>query len=214
VKFQWLNKTLIGSLALYRQDRTQLSGFNSAVQRTRSKGLEYEIRWVATKNLSFTLAGNGQRTEVLGPDHSFVDIPASVAGVSGVDGYGGAFVTYDFSTLPGRAGNYDYSLIPHSVVSFYTSYTTDEYSWGHAGATAGFTYASKTSGLVQNAVTYPAYTVVNASLLWAKGHYEVDFNVDNLFDKLYFTPDQDTYANVGAIPSIGRTWRFTFKGKF
>lgn len=214
VKFQFLNKTLVGSLALYQQERTQLSGLSSIVQRTRSKGFEYEVRWVATKNLSFTLAGNGQRTEVIGPDHSFVYIPAYTVGVNGVDGYGGAFVTFDFSTLPGRSGNYDYSLIPHSVVSFFTTYTTDDYSWGHAGATAGFTYASKTSGLVQNAVTYPAYTVVNASLLWAKGPYEVDFNVDNLFDKLYFTPDQDTYANVGAIPSIGRTWRFTFKGKF
>ena len=214
LKFQFLNKTLIGSLAYYDQERTQLSGQNSIVQHLHSKGFEYEVRWVTNKNLSFTLAGNTQHTEVIGPDHSFVYIPEATAGVSGVDGYGGGFVVFDFATLPGRSGNYNYSLIPHSVVSFFTTYTTDDYSWGHAGATAGFTYASKTAGLVQDAVTYPAYTVVNASLLWAKGRYEVDFNVDNLFDKLYFTPDQDTYENVGALPSIGRTWRFTFKGKF
>jgi len=214
VKFQWLNKTLIGSIAYYDQERTQLGGLNSIVQHLHSKGLEYEVRWVANQNLSFTLAGNTQHTEQVGVDHSFVYIPAATAGVSGVNGYGGAFVTFDFSSLPGRSGNYAYSLIPHSVVSFFATYTTNDYSWGHAGATAGFTYASKTATLVQNSVTYPAYTVVNASLLWAKGPYEVDFNVDNLFDKLYFTPDQDTYANVGALPSIGRTWRFTFKGKF
>jgi iron complex outermembrane receptor protein len=214
LKFQWLNKTLIGSLAYYDQERTQLGGLNSIVQHLHSKGFEYEVRWVTNKNLSFTLAGNTQHTEEIGADHSFVYIPASTVGLSGVDAYGGAFVTFDFSSLPGRSGNYAYTLIPHSVVSFFATYTTDDYSWGHAGATAGFTYASKTSGLVQNAVTYPAYTVVNASLLWAKGPLEVDFNVDNLFDKLYFTPDQDTYANVGVLPSIGRTWRFTFKGKF
>ncbi|HEX7759020.1 MAG TPA: TonB-dependent receptor [Caulobacteraceae bacterium] len=214
VKFQFLNKTMVGSIAYYDQERTQLGGQNSIVQHLHSKGLEYEVRWVANENLSFTLAGNTQHTEEIGADHSFVYIPAATAGVSGVNGYGGGFVVFDFSGLPGRGGNYAYTLIPHSVVSFFATYTTNDYAWGHAGATAGFTYASKTSTLVQNSVTYPAYTVVNASLLWAKGPYEVDFNVDNLFDKLYFTPDQDTYANVGAIPSIGRTWRFTFKGKF
>ena len=40
------------------------------------------------------------------------------------------------------------------------------------------------------------------------------FNVDNLFDKLYFTPDADSYANLGALPSKGREWRVTLARKF
>ncbi len=40
------------------------------------KGGELEIRYLATKNLSFTFAGNLQHTEVIGPDQSFTYIPA------------------------------------------------------------------------------------------------------------------------------------------
>lgn len=214
VKFQLLHKSIVGSVAAYRQNRTQLSGLSSNVQHLRSVGVEYEIRYLATDNISLVLAGNTQRTTVIGPDHSFVYVPAYTVGVAGANAYGGAYAVYDFSTLPGRHGNYDYSLIPHSVVSLTGSYTTNAYSWGKAGATLGATYASKTSGLVQNAVTYPAYTIVNGSLFYQRGKYEVMANITNLFDTLYFTPDQDTYANVGVMPGRGREWSVTLKRKF
>lgn len=215
VKFQLLHKTIVGSIAGYDQHRTQLSGLASNVQRTQSTGIEYEIRYLATNNISFTLAGDAQHTEVLGPDTSTVYVPAYTAGVPGVDAYGGAYLVFDFASLPGRAGNYNYSLIPHSVVSLFGTYTTDPHEWGRAGATLGATYASKTSGTVENAVTYPAYTLVNTSLFWRRGAYEVAANIDNLFDTLYFTPNMDpTYSNVAAIPGRGREWRVTLKRSF
>ena len=46
------------------------------------------------------------------------------------------------------------------------------------------------------------------------GVWEADVNVNNLADARYFTPDADTYANLGALPGIGRTWRITFKRLF
>ncbi|HEY2659446.1 MAG TPA: TonB-dependent receptor [Caulobacteraceae bacterium] len=214
IKFQLLHKTLVGSIAVYRQDRSELNGLNSAIIGTRGNGVEFEARYLATDNISFTFAGDTQHTEVKGPDHSTVYIPAYTAGVPGADAYGGAFLVFDFSTLPGRAGDYEDTLVPHTVLSLFGSYTTDAHDWGKAGATLGATYASKTSGLVQNAVTYPAYTLVNASLYYQRGAYEVTANIDNLLDKLYFTPDQDTYANVGALPGRGREWRITVKRKF
>ncbi len=214
VKFQLLNKSLVGSLALYHQKRTQLSGLNSVSQPTIGKGFEYEFRWLASNNFSFTLTGALQHTEVIGPDHSVVYIPVSTALTSGVNGYGGAFLTFDFASLPGRGGNYNYSLIPHATGSLFGTYTSDDYSWGRIGATLGVSWASKTSGLVQGAVTYPAYAVVNGSLAYNRGPYEASLNIDNLLDKLYFTPDQDTYANVGVLPGRGREWRVTLKRKF
>ncbi len=214
IKFQLLHKTLVGSVAAYRQDRTELNGLNSAIIGTRGQGVEFEARYLATNNISFTLSGDTQRTEVKGPDHSTVYIPAYTAGVPGVDAYGGAFLVFDFSTLPGRAGDYEDTLVPHTVLSLFGTYTSDTHDWGKAGATLGATYASKTSGLVQNAVTYPDYTLVNASLFYQRGAYEVTANIDNLLDKLYFTPDQDTYANVGALPGRGREWRVTLKRRF
>ncbi|PZR33325.1 TonB-dependent siderophore receptor [Caulobacter segnis] len=215
VKFQLLKGTLVGSLAGYRQNRTQLlNGPPISVQGTRAKGVELEVRWLASEHLSFTFSGNTQHTTVKGPDTSFQYIPAYTAGVSGQQGYGGTYVVWNFNSLPGRAGDYDYTLIPKSVVSLYGAYTSDEYDWGKVGATLGVTHVTKTSGTVQNAVTYPAYWVASGSLYYEYGPYTATLNVDNLFDKLYFTPDADSYANLGALPSKGREWRVTLARKF
>lgn len=215
VKFQLLKGTLVGSLAGYRQNRTQLlNGPPISVQGTRAKGVELEVRWLASEHLSFTFSGNTQHTTVKGPDTSFQYIPAYTAGVSGQQGYGGTYVVWNFNSLPGRAGDYDYTLIPKSVVSLYGAYTSDEYAWGKVGATLGVTHVTKTSGTVQNAVTYPAYWVASGSLYYEYGPYTATLNVDNLFDKLYFTPDADSYANLGALPSKGREWRVTLARKF
>jgi iron complex outermembrane receptor protein len=125
VKFQLLRGTLVGSLAAYRQNRTQLSGLTPVVQGTRAKGVELEVRWLASEHLSFTATGNTQHTTVKGPDQSFQYIPAYTAGVPGAQAYGGSYVVWTFSSLPGRAGDYDYTLIPKSVVSLYGAYTSD-----------------------------------------------------------------------------------------
>ena len=215
VKFQLLKGTLVGSLAGYRQNRTQLvNGPPISVQGTRAKGVELEVRWLASEHVSFTFSGNTQHTTVKGPDTSFQYIPAYTAGVAGPQAYGGTYVVWNFNSLPGRAGDYDYTLIPKSVVSLYGAYTSSDYDWGKVGGTLGVTHVTKTSGTVQNAVTYPAYAVVNGSLYYEHGPYTATFNVDNLFNKLYFTPDADSYANLGALPSKGREWRLTLARKF
>jgi iron complex outermembrane receptor protein len=220
VKFQFLNGTLVGSFDVYRQTRPQLEseGDGFTVVNTVSKGGELEVRWLATKNLSFTFAGNLQHTEVIGPDTSFQYIPAmTVCGANMtcyVNSFGGAYIVYDFATLPGRSGNYAYLPSPHSVDSLYLNYITDEHSWGRAGLTVGTTYTSKTAGTVENAITYPSYFLTNLSMFYQRGKNEIAFNIDNLFDKLYFIPDADSYVNLGALPGIGREWRVTLKHRF
>ncbi|WP_374569777.1 TonB-dependent siderophore receptor [Phenylobacterium sp.] len=215
VKFQLLKGTLVGSLSLYRQNRTQLTGGpNPTVQGTRAKGAELEVRYLASENLSFTFAGNTQHTEVKGPDTSFAYIPYYVTGVDATDSFGGTYVVWAFNTLPGRAGDYAYTLIPHSVLSLYGTYTSDEYDWGRVGATAGATYVSKTQQTIQGGITFPSYTVANLSFFYEKGPFQASVNIDNLFDQLYFTPDADSYANLGALPGKGREWRLTLKRSF
>ncbi len=213
-KFQWLKGTLVGSLAGYRQNRTQLTGITGTPTGTRAKGVELEVRWLASENFSFTFSGNTQHTTVKGPDNSFQYIPAYTAGVPGAQAYGGTYVVWAFSSLPGRAGDYDYTLIPKSVVSLYGAYTSDDHDWGKVGGTLGVTHVTKTAGTVQNAVTYPAYWLASGSVYYEYGPYTATLNVDNLFDKLYFTPDADSYANLGALPSKGREWRVTLSRKF
>jgi iron complex outermembrane receptor protein len=48
----------------------------------------------------------------------------------------------------------------------------------------------------------------------SRGPYTLSVNIDNLFNKFYFTPDADTYANLGALPGKGREWRATLKRTF
>ena len=50
--------------------------------------------------------------------------------------------------------------------------------------------------------------------LCATGFGEAAVNLDNVANARYFTPDADTYANLGALPGIGRTWRITLKREF
>ncbi|WP_254063068.1 TonB-dependent siderophore receptor [Caulobacter sp. S45] len=213
VKFSELKGALVGSVDVYRQTRSQFAGLNSAVQGTVGKGVESEVRWLATSNLSFTFAGDIQHTEVKGPDGSQVLIPPSAVGVPDIDGFGGSYFA-TISSLPGRAGNYAYTLIPHGTFSLYANYITDPAEWGRAGATIGATHQSQTSGVIEGAVVYPAYFVANGSMFYRKGPWETDLNVDNLFDKTYFTPDADILSEVAALPSVGRTWRLTVKRSF
>jgi len=218
VKFSEFNSTLVGSVSAYRQTRTQLvqggPGAAASIEGTLSKGVEFELRWLATKNISFTYAGDIQHTEVKGPDSSFVDVSPQSQGVSGVNGYGGSYAT-DIDALPGRGGDYAYLIIPHSVNSIYGTYTSDMYDWGRAGATFGMTHVSKTAMVIQDPVVYPDYWLATLSGFYQYGPYTVSANIDNLFDKRYFTPDEDaTYENVAALPGVGREWRVTLKRKF
>ncbi len=212
-KFAFLDQHLVGSLAWYQQQRTQLqqAGGVITVMGTRSQGAEAEIRYVMNQNLSFTLAGSLQHTIVKGPDESLAYIPARDAGVSPVDGFGGAYLVFAFSSLPGKGGNYEDTLIPHAVVSPYLTYTSDDQKWG---ATFGGTYVSQTAQTVPDPIIFPAYVVMNASSFVRIGSWEAEANVDNLADARYFTPDADTYANLAALPGMGRTWRITIKRAF
>jgi iron complex outermembrane receptor protein len=220
VKAKLLSGALEGALAVYRQTRPELeaSGPGFTVVNTVGKGEELEVRWVATRNLSFTATGNIQHTEVIGPDPSFTYIPAyTVCGMSlacSVNSFGGAYVVYAFDTLPGRSGNYADLAIPHSVASLYANYITDERSWGRAGLTLGATHTGKTSGDVPDPVVYPAYWLMNASAFYQYGRNEFDLSVSNVTNKLYFTPDADVYVNLAALPGIGREWRATYKRRF
>ena len=111
---------------------------------------------------------------MLGPDTSADYIPAyAVCGPTlacELGSWGGAYLVFNFSSLPGRAGNYKLSTIPDNVISFHANYITDEHSWGRAGATVGVTYVTKTSGTIENAISYPAYSLVNLSAFYQRVH--------------------------------------------
>ena len=211
VKFDLLDQHLVGSLAWYAQSRTQLlqgGGVTTVIGR-KAQGVEAEIRYVASDNVSFTFAGSRQHSTVRGPDHSFAYLPARVAGVSPLAGFGGSYVTFDFSSI--RPGDYQDTLVPDWVVSPAITYTADDAGWG---ASFSGTYVSRTMQTVTTPLVFPESVTLNASGYVRLGLWDASLNVNNLADAKSFTPGADTYANLSALPGMGRTWRITLKRSF
>ncbi len=73
MKFSLLDDHLQGSVDWYLQNRTRLQqgGGVTSVVGTRAEGAELELRYVASANVSVTLAASQQHTTIKGPDHSF-----------------------------------------------------------------------------------------------------------------------------------------------
>jgi len=214
LKGQWLDGALVASVSAYRQTRTRLNSVNNTVVGHRSKGVEVEARWVVNQNLSLSFNGNNQQTIVKGPNTGFYYIPTFAARTPGELGYGGGYAVYSYATFPSRAVDYEETTVPDTVASLYATYTSDVMSWGQAGLTAGVKYVGETSGTVPGAVVYPEYTTATASAFYARGPWMARLNIENLFDKLYFTPVADVYANVAVLPSMGRQWRLTVQRSF
>jgi iron complex outermembrane receptor protein len=216
VKWSLLEDHLVGALSFYRQERTQLQiapGTGATtILGTRSTGTEIEIRWVADENWSFTLAGNMQHTTVKNTGFSY--IPIRNVGIPLTSGFGGSYTTNNAGVFPGPAAPYDYRLIPHAVFSPYITYTSDEFEYGRFGATGGFTAVTSTAQVLANPIVFPSYTVANLSLFWQYQSWEVDLNITNLTDELYFTPNNDAYSALAALPSIGRGFQITLKKNF
>ena len=213
VKFSFLDDRLVGALDWYVQNRTRLEQgiATTAVVGTVSRGAELELRYVATDNLSLTLAANLQHTAIKGPDHSFSYLPARSFGIAPQNGFGGGYYTYDFSTLPGRGGDYEDTLLPHAVISPYLTWTSDAGTWG---GSFGGTYVGSTRQTVPDPIIFPSHVTLNASAFTRWDAWEADVNVNNLADARYFTPGADTYANLSALPGLGRTWKVTLKRLF
>jgi iron complex outermembrane receptor protein len=216
VKFAGLDDHLQGALDWYVQNRTQLvqGAGTTSVQGTRTKGLELELRYVASENVSFTFAGSLQHATVKGPDHSFAYLPARSFGIAPANGFGGGYLVYDFSTLPGRGGDYEDTTQPHAVISPYVTFTSDPQSWGTFGGSFGGTYVGHTSQTVPNPIVFPSYVTLNASAFALWDRWEADVNVNNLADERYFTPGADTYSNLSALPGLGREWKVSLKRLF
>jgi iron complex outermembrane receptor protein len=67
---------------------------------------------------------------------------------------------------------------------------------------------------VPDPVIYPAYVTVNASAYLRWDNWMAAVNLDNALDARFFTPDADVYANLGALPGLGRRWRLSLTRYF
>ena len=164
VKFTSLDDHLLGSLDWYVQNRTQLSqgaGGITSVMGTVARGAELEMRYVATPNISFTLAANLQHTTVKGPDHSFAYVPARTYGVTPAEWlWRQLYRVMIFRPCRGAAAITKTRCLPHAVISPYVTWTSDAADLGpltnlNWGATFGGTYVGHTQQTVPDPIVYP-----------------------------------------------------------
>lgn len=222
VKFSVMGSRLNGSVAYYDQSRTLIDPFGNVDQET-SQGVEVEIRYLASDNISFTGAATFQNFEIAAPgacgsgNGAFVAISpthpsvnAFGATISGAQGFGGLFAALNASCLPELQEGYESGVIPDRVFSAFATYTSDETPGGFAfGGTIGATYVSETGGKTVTAVTLPDYTNMRAALFARYNHFRVTATVENALDKRYFQPVQGVFEDVAALPGQGRTFRVT-----
>jgi iron complex outermembrane receptor protein len=147
-------------------------------------------------------------------DHGVSYVPARVLGVPPQDGFGGSYLTFDFAGLKGAA-DYDNTLVPHAVVSPWLTYTSEDGGTGESwGAALGATYVGAARQTVPDPIVFPQHITANASAFVTHGAWKLALNLDNLADARFFTPDADVYANLGALPGMGRRWRIAMTRSF
>ena len=221
IKFSLIENTLVGSLALYRQERSIVDPFGNVSEEV-GKGFEAEMRYLIDDNWVATGAFTLQEFNIGDPGPcgdgrgEFVVIPPThpSAGLTGVEGYGGLIAALNASCLPELQGGYKDRTTPDVVASLFVTYTSDEYDWGQFGATFGGTYVGKTGGKIENAIELPDYITFRLSLFAEIGRFSVIATIDNLFDEKYFQPLQGVYEEVAVLPGRGREFRITGKVSF
>ncbi|MEX6633256.1 TonB-dependent siderophore receptor [Hyphococcus lacteus] len=220
IKFSILDGNLFGSFAYYEQFRRQTDLLGN-ISGTTAEGFEAEIHWLATDNLSFTTSFTKQETNVDAPGAGrgeYLQVRPDQFGVDGILGYGGTFAFNNAGYVPSLADGYTLSTIPDIVASVYGTYTTNPFTFfggnATAGITAGGSYVSETGGIFENDIVLPSYTLAKIAAFVEFEQFTLSVNVDNLFDKRYFTPSAEVYKEVAVMPGLPRIFRVSLSYDF
>ncbi len=210
---------LSAALALYRQRRTRTDPFGNLDEET-SKGVEAEIKYLISDRWSANASLTVQETRVGAPgpcgsgNGEFIVLPPSRLRIAPADGYGGLFAALNASCLPELQNGYRRRTAPTALASAFLTYTSPQTPFGAFGATAGAIYVGETGGKIEGAIRLPAYALGKASVYWERDTLRVTAHVDNLLDKRYFTPVQNVFEEVGALPGRGREFQISLTASF
>lgn len=213
VKTSQFGGRLFVSLDAYEQERTYLSSPPTGTVTTsgiKGRGIEAELRWLATRRLGVTATATVQESKVMPTAGSgaFLTYPGALTGVDPTLVYGG----YTFANMnyldSDFANGYEIYTTPGFSGGLFVTYDAD----GAWGLTGGATYNTEVSGYIPGSITLPDYLLAKAGAYVTFGDLRLDFNVDNVFDKLYFIPNNVTDTNANVLPGVGRT--FHLKASF
>ncbi|MDE0644822.1 MAG: TonB-dependent receptor [Gammaproteobacteria bacterium] len=203
LKVSLLNNALYIASAFYEQERTDfLAQAIVTNQATRTRGTEFEMRWVVNDPLLITLGYSNMEvinlnTLAAGQRFSFVgaeDLP----GIAPETFYGGSLVgTIVQSGIAGarRAG------VPRTIASMTATY---EFSPNFAISGNAVDVDSVYSGYSKS-VKLPAYLLVNAGVVVNVGKWTLSATVKNLSDERYFRSNfPNLFGGVVVLPELPR----------
>jgi len=209
VKASFFDGRLFSAIAYFEQDRTdfnaQSSTTNESVETT---GIEFELRWLATENLSLTAnytqieiinlntLENGGRFTFLGAgDLPNVD-PSAI--------YGG--------TVSGSvAGPAQKAGIPENSYSLVLQYSFLE-NWS---ALLTYFHADETPSGFTGSVILPSYDLFNAGITYAKDAWEFSANFKNITDEKYYRSNfPNLFGSSVVLPERPFHWELSATYKF
>ncbi|MYD45895.1 MAG: TonB-dependent receptor [Gammaproteobacteria bacterium] len=206
LKVSLIENSLYGAVAFYEQDRTDFSAQSIVTnQATQTEGVEFEMRWVVTKQLLVTVGYSamevinlntlnwGSRFSFIGSD----DIP----GVAPETFYGGSLV--GTVVRPGDRGARRAGM-PSTIGSI-----TATYDFGNGIAISGsaVNVDSVHSGF-SNSVLLPAYTLINAGFVVERGNWMLTATAKNLTDERYFRSNfPNLFGGAIVLPELPRNFQ-------
>ncbi len=193
------------SVAHYDQQKSSYDVKGGFFDKYQSRGEEAEAHYALTKQFSFIATATWQTTTLLNAPF-FNAIPPSALGLDPTLIYGGKL--YGVGSSIGFNGPLEEPM-PNRVFSLNGTYTSPR-GWG---VLLGATQVSSLWAGYTHLVRLPQYTVARAATFYQKDKWSFQVNIDNLFNKTYFTP-QYLFWDVFVSPSIGRTGNLTVTRKF
>jgi iron complex outermembrane receptor protein len=203
VKGSFLDDSLYFALNYYEQERTD---FNAQAIVTNSSsitdGWEGELRWVVNPDLVLTAGwtnmevvivearDNGSLFSFLGAD----DVPD----IDPTSFYGGVLLGAPATPTGIKAG------VPENIFTFTGTYSFTE----NLSITASIIDVDSTTSGISNAVTLPAYTLVNAGISYKTERWEFQLNGKNLTDERYFRANfPNLFGSTIVLPELPANWQ-------
>jgi iron complex outermembrane receptor protein len=213
LKGSFLEDSLYFAIAHYKQERTDTKAQSTTLNNvTETSGTEVELRWVVTENLVVSAGYTNVQVKNLtaiedGGQYGFYgaeDMPLVEASLA----YGGVVGGPNPSTNNPeglKAG------IPENIYTLTASY---DFQNGLSANASVIDVDSTYSGYSQ-AVLLPAYTLVNAGLLYQADTWSASLNVKNLTDETYFRANfPDLFGSTVVLPELPRSVQAKFTYTF
>jgi len=216
IKASLLDGRLYAAIDRFRQKRVDFNAQDTVTNNTtEAEGYEFEARWVATRNLTFTAAYTNLKIFNLsarsaGTQFSF----AGAEDLPGVDpalflgGVVPSIVLVDGKESSRKAG------IPENLYSLYAIASFDGRLDGLT-ASLGASYVDSVFSGFSKTIRLPSYTLVNAGIHYERQRWKVGVQGKNLTDERYFRSNfPDLFGSSVVLPELPRSFLLSAGFKF